>query len=159
MDDIFEDEDYMLWRLFTQTRNAIHKLRNKELLRYGLTSRKAAILLILQAVKKDDVNSYKIAKWLILEHHSVSELIKRMEKEGLVNRLHDQDNNGRSIRIRLTDKGVKAAEQAGKAESFHQVMAILSDKEREHFISTLKRLRNNALKELRITNKLPYPPF
>lgn len=158
MDDIFEDEDYMLWRLFTQARNAIHKLRNKELLRYGLTSRKAAILLILQAVKNNDINSYKIAKWLILEHHSVSELINRMEKEGLVNKVQNQDNRG-SIRIRLTVKGMKAAEQAGKAESFHQVMAILSDKEREHFVSTLKRLRNNALRELRITNRLPYPPF
>ena len=158
MGNIFDDEDYMLWRLFAQTRNAIHKLRHKELMHYGLTPRKAAILLILLA-EKDNVNSYKIAKWLILEHHSVSELINRMEKEGLVNRLHNQDNNGRSIRIRLTDKGLKAAEHASKAESFHAVMAILSDKERNQFISVLESLRNNALRELRITNRLPYPPL
>ena len=158
MGDIFDDEDYMLWRLFTQARNAIHKLRHKELLHYGLTPRKAGILLILLAAK-DDVNSYKIAKWLILEHHSVSELINRMEKEGLVNKSQNNDNNGRSITIRLTDKGVKAAEQAGKVKSFHGVMAIIPDKERKQFISTLKSLRNHALRELRITNRLPYPPF
>ena len=81
-----------------------------------------------------------------------------MEKEGLVNKVKNHDNRG-SIGIRLTVKGMEAAEQAGKAESFHQVMATLSDKEREHFSSTLKRLRNNALRELRITNRLPYPPF
>jgi len=157
MDNIFTDDDYMLWRLFTQARNAINKLRQKELLRYGLTPRKAAILLILLAAK-DDVNPYRIAKWLVLEHHSVSELIDRMEKEGLVNKVRNHDNRS-SIRIQLTNKGVKAAEEAGKAESFHTVMDILSEKERSQFINVLKRLRDNALQELGIMNKLPYPPF
>ena len=157
MNNIFTDDDYMLWRLFTQARNATNKLRQRELLRYGLTPRKAAILLVLLAAK-DDVNSYRIAKWLVLEHHSVSELIDRMEKEGLVNKVRNHDNR-RSIRIQLTDKGVNAAEQASKAESFHTVMAVLSEKDRRQFINVLKRLRDNALQELALTNTLPYPPF
>ena len=81
-----------------------------------------------------------------------------MEKEGLINKVRNHDNK-RSIGIQLTEKGVKAAEQAVKAESFHTVTAVLSEKERKQFTNVLKRLRDNALQELGMTNKLPYPPF
>lgn len=157
MNNIFIDDDYMLMRLFSQVRNAIFKLRRKELLRYGLTPRKAAILLLLFA-EKENVNPYKIAKWMLLEHHSVSELIDRMEKDGLIEKKRNSDDR-KTIGIQLTDKGVKAAEQAGKVESFRKVMAILSEEERTQFINVLKRLRDNTLQELGVNSKLPYPPF
>jgi hypothetical protein len=46
-----------------------------------------------------------------------------------------------------------------KVESFRKVMAVLSEEERKQFINVLKRLRDNALQELGVTSKLPYPPF
>ena len=157
MNNIFVDDDYMLMRLFSQVRNAIHKLRRKELLRYGLSPRKAAILLLIFA-EKENVNPYRIAKWMLLEHHSVSELLDRMEKDGLIEKIRHYDDR-KSIGLQLTKKGFKAAEQAGKVESFRKVMAVLSEEERKQFINVLKRLRDNALQELGVTSKLPYPPF
>jgi DNA-binding MarR family transcriptional regulator len=91
MNNIFVDDDYMLMRLFSQVRNAIHKLRRKELLRYGLSPRKAAILLLIFA-EKENVNPYRIAKWMLLEHHSVSELLDRMEKDGLIEKIRHYDD-------------------------------------------------------------------
>ena len=156
MTNIFDDEDYMLWRLFTQTRNAILKTRQKELSAYNLSHRQAGALLISHATE-GEITPYKYAKWVVLERHTVSELLDRMEKQGLVRRIQNFDNR-KTIRFKLTEKGREAAELASRCESFHKVMSSLSAEQRQQLKEILKILRDNALKAIGIKSKLPFPP-
>ena len=105
-----------------------------------------------------NINSYRIAKWLVLERHSISELIDRMEKQDLIKKVKNGDRR-KSIKLQITDKGRLVAEKAGIDKSHHRIMSILTQKEREQLTPILKRLRDRALEELGITGQLPYPPY
>lgn len=155
--NIFNDEDFALWRILNQTRNAIQKVRARELSRYNITPRKAAILLLIYATE-GNINSYRIAKWLVLERHSISELIDRMEQQDLIKKVKSGDRR-KSIKLEITDKGRLVAEKAGKGEAIHTMMQILTQKERKQLTPILKRLRDRAFEELGITGQLPYPPY
>ena len=157
MVNIFDDKDYMLWRLFCQARNAIMKARQRELGTYNLSARQAGALLISDTTD-GNVTPYQMARWKILERHSISELLARMEKQGLIRKVSNLDNR-KSVRVELTEKGSKAAQQAARCEAFHKIMSCLSTEQRQQFEATLKMLRDVALAEIGIKGKLPYPPF
>lgn len=44
-------------------------------------------------------------------------------------------------------------------ESIRKIMSSFSDKDRKQLALNLKALRNEALKEIGIKRKLPFPPF
>jgi len=157
MVNIFDDEDYMLWRLFTQARRAMHKARERELRACNLSARQAGALLISHATE-GKVTPYKMARWEILERHSISELLKRMEKQGLIRKTCNFDIR-KSVRVELTEKGRKSAGLAARCDSFHKIMACLSAKQRKQFRAILKIIRDKALTEIGIKGNLPYPPF
>ena len=157
MDNIFDDKDYMLWRLFTQTRNAMMKARQKELAKYNLTARQAGALLISHATN-GNVTPYQMAQWKVLERHSISELLDRMVKQGLIKKVSNLDNR-KSIRVELTEKGREALQGAARCESFHKIMSFISAEQRQQFEAILKILRDVALTEIGIKGKLPFPPY
>ena len=82
------------------------KARSIELAKYSLTPRQAAILQIAHATG-GDVSAYKIARWIILEPHSLVKVLYKMEKEGLVKRSKRRGVRKES-KIDLTEKGIKA---------------------------------------------------
>ena len=157
MEDIFSDEDYLLMRLISQTRHLIQKARLKELAPYKISPRKAATLMTIVA-SGGEVSAYKIAKWFILEPSSISLLLQRMDKEGLIKRIKTQDNR-RSYRLELTDKGSKVYNEVKSYESFRRAMAVLTKEQRKQLKSLLTILRDGVLKQLGIGVKLPFPPF
>jgi len=158
VDSIFDDEDYMTWILASQTRNAIRKLRQRELAEYGISPRQAGILLLSKAME-GEVTPYKFAKWEVIEHHTASEVVSRMEKKGLIKRL-SVPGTPKSVRLELTEKGREIAEHAGKAETFHKIFSCLSEKERKEYKSILAKLRRQALRELGMKQESHFfPPY
>jgi len=158
MENIFEDRDYAIWRLLSQTRNSLLKLRSKELALYGLTHRQAGILAII-GVTKGDTNAYRIAKWIVLEPHTVSTFLKRMEAKGIIKKTAAIEGGRRTSKFELTDKGWEAYHKVMRFESIPKVLRVLTDEDREALISVLKKLRDETLLQLGIRTKLPYPPF
>jgi len=157
MKDIFTDEDYQIWRLVLQARNAMHKARNRELAEYNLTTRQAAILQIAKATN-GDATPYKIAKWTILEPHALLTVLKNMERKNLVKRVKKVGKR-RATGIVLTNQGRIAYEQTVKFEPLHTILNSLSKEERNQLKRILKILRDEGLKQLGVSRKMPFPPF
>jgi hypothetical protein len=72
-------QDYHLWILLAQTRDAMLKARQKELDQYGISTSQAAASFVIQPTG-DRTTSAKISHRLFREPHSVSTLPSRMKK-------------------------------------------------------------------------------
>jgi len=156
MEDLLpKDEDYELWVLLYQAKDAIEIAREKELRPYGISPMQAAVLFIVQAIG-DKATPAEISRWMFRQHHSVSGLLNRMEKAGLVKKTKDLDRKN-LVRVTLTEKGQQAYRDSLKRESLHNIMPSLSKEKRQQLKSYLKELRDTALKEVGNEFKLPFP--
>jgi len=154
-DSIYKEEDYQLWWLILYTRRAMHKARARELLQYGTTPEEAAVLFIIHYVGWRTTPS-EISRWLGREPHTISELIRRMEKKGLVSKTKDLERK-HMVRVAMTEKGQEAFHQSLKRESIHRIMSAISKKQCRQMTRCLEKLWDKALEELGISQKPPFP--
>jgi len=146
---MFNDQDYRLWVLLNQVRDAVLKARQKELVQYNISATQAATLLVIEAIGAK-ATATEISRRLFREPHSVAGaagILSRMEKKGLVRRLKDLDRKNLR-RVVLTEKGREAYYQSTKRESIRQIMSSLSEEERQQLTSSLETLRDKALRFL-----------
>lgn len=137
------DGNYKLWVLLAQTREAMLKSRQKELGRYNISPRQSAVLLFLQ-VAGDKVTPAEISRGLFRESHTISEILSRMEKQGLLKRVKDLSRKN-LVRVELTEQGREACNRSAKRESIHKILSVLSSEERQQLELYLRRLRDKAL--------------
>ena len=154
-----QDSEYNLWILLGQTRNAILKARRRELQRHNISSRHILVLFVVQGIEArgEKATPANLSRWLILKPHSVSELLKRMTNEGLVRKVKDLDRKNQ-VRVELTDKGREAYGKSTDRKSIHRIMSALSKEEQQQVWSSLKTLRDKALKEFGAEYEIPFPP-
>jgi DNA-binding MarR family transcriptional regulator len=150
------DQDYNLWVLLRQTRDAMVKAREKELEKYGISSIQAAVLFNIQTIGPEATPA-EISRRLVREPHSVSGLLNRMEKQGLITRVKDLPKRN-MVRVSLTEKGREVYELSTKRLSMHDTMSVLSEGERSQLWNMLEKLRDKALKLAGIGHELPFPP-
>jgi DNA-binding MarR family transcriptional regulator len=134
------------------------KIRSRELFFYGLTHRQAGLIGAIGATQ-GNINAYRIAKWVILEPHTISANLNRMEADGYIEKVNLIENGRRTSKLKLTEKGWKAYNEVKRFESIPKVLEVLTSGERKTLNSILKKLRDEALKQMGIRTKLPYPPF
>jgi DNA-binding MarR family transcriptional regulator len=74
-----------------------------------------------------------LADYLMLRSHSTVELVDRAEAAGLVERVPDE-NDGRVVRVRLTDTGDRIVRQLTKAhlDRLHELAAVLDELVNRH---------------------------
>jgi len=155
MEDISrEDPDYKLWLRLHQTRYAICRARAKELSVFGLTPVQAEVLFIVQAIGTGATPT-EISRWIFREPHSVSRLVRQMEKAGLVRRSKDLGRKN-MVRVSITEKGRQAYTHCIKRESIHNIMSVLSKAESQQLNLYLEKLLNKALATLG-KEWLPFP--
>jgi DNA-binding MarR family transcriptional regulator len=140
-----EDEDQDLWLLFTHTRYAIFRARELELQRYGITPEQVSLLFVVQALGKE-AKPAALSRQLLRQPHTVSAIVERMEKRGLVNKVRDLDRKN-LIRVAITDKGHKAFEQSTKRGPIHRIMGELNQEEKKKFRQYLETIFAAARKE------------
>ena len=140
--------------LLELTRDAIRKVRKIELDDYGIHPRRYALLLILQDME-DIPTPAQLARRLLRERHSVSELLSKMEKDKLVKKVNDVVRKNR-IRVLLTKKGSKLTDLASKRESIHAVFSILSKRKLQHLYSLLERIRDSILVDYGLKRSVPH---
>jgi MarR family transcriptional regulator, organic hydroperoxide resistance regulator len=141
------DEYFMLWVLIAQTKDAILRARELEYARYGISNERRAILTIVQK-SGGRATPVDIARDLFRELHSVTEMLIRMEKDGLVTR---RKGTGKSrIEVGLTDKGLDVFNQSLHSETDAKIFTALTKKQRERLSQYLWKLRRQTLAHLGI---------
>jgi DNA-binding MarR family transcriptional regulator len=136
-----------LVRLLSLVRDALLKARQKELEQYNIHVRRAALLLTVQALG-DKATSVELARRLLRERHTVSELLSKMEKDGLLRKVKDLDRKN-LVRVVLTDKGREVYNHSSKVASIRNIMTVLSEEERQKLRSLLQVLLHAALQEIK----------
>ena len=142
----YRAKEYKLWRLIVQTEHAMYKTRMKELYRHKISAQHAAITYRIQ-ILGEKATPIELARWLLQEPQSVSEIINKMKNEGLV--LKERNENRKNqINVILTDKGQEVLRKASRRGSIHEILSVLSDEERKVLKSLLVKLRNKAIEKL-----------
>jgi DNA-binding MarR family transcriptional regulator len=141
-----EDEDQDLWLLLTHARYAVFRAREKELLRYGVSPEQMGLLFVVQALG-NRATPATIARHILRQPHTVSALVDRMARRGLVKKVKDLDRKN-LVRVVMTEKGQTAYEFSTKRGPIHRIMNTLSAEEKSELKSYLKKLLTKARKEI-----------
>jgi len=149
------EQIYDLWILLTQTRDAIHQIRRKELSLYSVPIRQAYVLYIIKLIG-NSATPAEISRYLFREPHSVSEILTRMETDGLLRKVKDLDKKNLT-RIVLTDEGQRIYEQTKQRRRLNRVFSALSSEQKQQLYQLLWKTRDQALKELGAKKRPPLP--
>ena len=124
------------------TRDIIRKVRQKELAPYGLNPDKAAVLQVIQNLG-GSAKANDIARQILRQRHSAHELLRRMEKSGLLKETGDiHRKNG--VVFELTDKGREAYNHVAKRPLQHKIFSSLSNEQREELAASLRTIYDRA---------------
>jgi len=98
----------------------------------------------------------EISRWLFREPHTVSGLLDRMEKDGLVTKVKDLDRKN-LVRVVITEKGEEAYRKSRDMKAVGNIMSSLLEEEKDNLRGYLETLRSEALAQLRVDYPLPFP--
>ena len=150
------DKDYTLLTSLLQVADIFVKIRERELLPQNLSATAADILFLVDAMGKDVIPA-KISRMLIREPHSISGILLRMEKQGLLKRAKNMERKN-LIRVTLTSKGETMLKQVMKKEGVNHVLSKLTEEQRRQLKQSLAALKDAGMKELKLSPKaLPWP--
>jgi DNA-binding MarR family transcriptional regulator len=138
--------DRVLWSVLRNVGHVMKRVRDRELSRYGLTTRQAGILRHVH-VLGDKATPTAIARTTYREPTTVSAILTRMEKQGLVRRVKDRRKKN-EVRICLTRKGEQCRKYAARRESVKRIMARLSPETRLQLLKGLREFQRSLLEEL-----------
>ncbi len=141
-----EDEDQDLWLLLTHARYAVFRAREKELQRYGISPEQASLLFVVQAMG-NKATPAALSRYLLRQPHTVSALVDRMARRGLLKKVKDLDRKN-LVRVVITEKGQKAYELSTKRGPIHRIMNTLNQEEKKDFRDYLERIFSKARKEI-----------
>ncbi len=150
-----KNKDFDLWLLLLQARDTLLKARYKELRQYGISPMEAGVLFYFQT-NGGKLTPVELSQCLLREHHSITTLLSRMEKKGLITKTKDADRKN-IWSINLTEKGQQTYRQSIKRESIHKAMSPLTENECQQLESHLKKVRNQVLKLLVSEPIFPFP--
>lgn len=139
------DKQYELWLLLSQTRSAIFRARQKYIGQYLHPNQTIALCIIWS--NNGMATPALISRILFLERHSVSELITRMEANGLVTKTRDETKKN-VVRISITEKGRKIGYEAIQIDFIKKIISVLKTDQQEQMRIALSQLLKAAQQEL-----------
>ncbi|OGO33178.1 MAG: hypothetical protein A2Z29_08655 [Chloroflexi bacterium RBG_16_56_11] len=140
-----KDTDFRLWRLLDHTRFVISRSREKELARFGMTPEQAHVLDILhQSGGKATIQ--EIVNITMRQHHSISTLVGRMAKQGLVKKIRSASDS-RQYNVNITEKG-RALFQSITRRSVEEIFGDLTERDKKALQKVLKKLQVKAYQSL-----------
>ena len=148
--------DHQLIVLLFQTRDLMLSLKRKELRKFGITFEEAAVLIQIRKLG-DKATPTELSRQLLRKHHSITGLLLRMEKKGLIKRNKDLKRKN-MIRVSMTEKGEALYQDAKREDVLDKLVDILSDKQKQDMANYLNILRDKAFDILGVENK-PEIPF
>lgn len=155
MDEEFSQrQNHKLWTALRNVGYLMDRVRTKELGKYGLSTSQAGMLHHIKALG-EAATPAAIARIQHREATSVSSILIRMEKFGLVKRTRDMARKNQ-VRVYLTDKGKAALHDAARRESIDRIMSRLSAADRRHMIKATEELRRIVIEELADAHRNSY---
>jgi len=151
-----EDFDFLLWLLLNHTRYVIDRTRQKELNQYGISARVAGVLFTI-VQSGNSIRQAELIRRLNMEPQSISELLSRMAKQGLIVRVKDLEKKN-LVRVEITEKGLEIYGMSTNRKSITGVMSAITQKEKEQLWAILLKLRESTLDQLQQDNSYVYPP-
>jgi len=142
-----------LYILLDYTDSIVTSAVELELKHLHITQPQVRILTLLSR-QNEPVTLEKLADWTLKEFNSVSTLINRMEKKGLVKKI--KKNEDLKTYVTLTEKGSKLYHQGVTERSIHLIFEKLSEEEKKQLKNLLKKVRNITRELLGLDYK---PPF
>lgn len=146
-----DDKIFRLYVLMSQVNHAIHRAREEELLGGEVTAEQAAVLMVV-ACLGERATPAKISQWLLRKRQSITGVLNRMVKQGLVTKNHDLARRN-MVRVALTKKGLDAYHQTDRGRAVYDILDALSEDEREQLRFLLRKLRENAFRKIGIEHK------
>jgi DNA-binding MarR family transcriptional regulator len=140
----FQNRDKGAWILLRQAYNLILKCEDQVFSEYKLTTEQHAVLMAIKHIS-GPVRITDIARWLDRSVNSISMIIDRMVKAGLVKRVRDRKDR-RTVFVTMTSKAEEAYVPATVAGwgLIKEILAPLSDEDKHTFIRLLETLRDKT---------------
>jgi DNA-binding MarR family transcriptional regulator len=146
------DNSHDIWVLLDRTHFAVTRSRLLELAQFNLTKEQAQVLYVLRYFG-GSATMTQIASFTLRQHHSVSTLVIRMEKTGLVKKVKIPKN--KVYKVVMTKKGKDIYERVTR-ESIEMVFSSLSPADKRKLALYLIQLQKRAYSLLGLDYK---PPF
>jgi DNA-binding MarR family transcriptional regulator len=140
----FKNPDKRAWVLLRQVRNLVFKCEDQVFIKYGLTTEQHGVLMAIKHID-GPVRITDIARWLDRSVNSVSMIIDRMVKAGLVRRTRDRKDR-RTVFVTMTNKAEDAYVPATAAgwELIQEILSPLSDEDKLALVKPLETIRDKA---------------
>jgi DNA-binding MarR family transcriptional regulator len=132
--------DYMVWSSLDAARFAISRLRELELARFGVTVEQSSILKVLSD-RGESLTVKDLEDITLRQHHSVSTLLNRMIRLGLVAR--EKKEGERSRRVFVTNTGRDLFSRITTA-AIDVTFSVLTEVEKQQMEACLRSLRRKA---------------
>ncbi len=146
------DNDHDIWVLLDQAHFAVTRSRLLELAQYNLTKEQAQVLYVLK-ICGGSATMNQIASFTLRQRHSVSTLVNRMEKAGLVKKV--KVSRDKVFKVTMTKKGKDRYDNVTR-ESIEMIFSSLSAADKRKFVLYLNQLQKKARSLLGLDYK---PPF
>jgi DNA-binding MarR family transcriptional regulator len=134
------DNNHSIWVLLDTTHFAIARSRLLELSRFNLTKEQAQILYVINLLG-GAANMSQIASFTLRQRHSVSTLVDRMEKAGLIKK--EKVPHKKVFKVTVTKKGRDIYQKVTR-KSIEAIFDFLSTAEKRQLASSLEQLHNRA---------------
>jgi DNA-binding MarR family transcriptional regulator len=134
-----------LWRQLYQTYTLLKLCEDKITEKYGLTTEQYSVLVSISYLG-EPARVTDVAHWLERSTNSISMIVDRMVKAGLVKRARSRGDR-RVVYIGFTSKGENALKPSNQAlfETLRKHMSPLSPKDKNTLLSLLATLRYEIL--------------
>jgi DNA-binding MarR family transcriptional regulator len=140
----FESPDKGAWVVLRQAYNLVLRCEDRVFGEYGLTTEQHTVLMAIKNIS-GPVRITDIARWLDRSVNSVSMIIDRMVKAGLVRRTRDRKDR-RTVFVTMTSKAEEAYVPATAAGwgLIQEILSPLSDGDKRTLIRLLESLRDKT---------------
>jgi len=137
-----------LWFLSHRTHELLRRCEDQVYGEYNLTTEQYTMLAIIKYLD-DPVRITDVARWSGRSTNSVSMIIDRMVKAGLVRRVRDRKDR-RTVFVTITSKAENALKPATLAglEFIREILSPLSSEDRRTFVNLHEMVKYKALEYL-----------
>jgi DNA-binding MarR family transcriptional regulator len=150
-----EDPDINLLIIFDQSSSLLNTAVELELRHLRVTQPQVRILNMLSRENRP-VTIDELVDWTFKEFNSVSTLINRMEKRGLIKKI--KKNDDLKTYIVPTEKGNVLYHEQIAERSIHLIFSKISDEEKKQLYNILKKVRDITRNFLGLDFKPPFLP-
>jgi DNA-binding MarR family transcriptional regulator len=140
-----ENLTWKFWRLMYQTYTLMKRCEDQIFGEHGLTTEQYAVLVTIKYLG-EPLRISDVARWLERSTNSISMIVDRMVKAGLLRRTRGGGDR-REVYVSITSKGNEALKPAtlGGAEFIQKILSPLSYDDRHIFVSQLETLKYEIL--------------